>query len=73
MEIIDSFGGVLREHLHAEIDTLLSLERFGDEKSCSPIKEGLDRAQTLLSVQARQDVPILVFPDGKQDRRHLHT
>jgi hypothetical protein len=32
VEIIDSFGPVLREHLHAEIDTLLSLEKFGDQK-----------------------------------------
>jgi hypothetical protein len=32
VELIDAFGHVLRQHLFEEIDTLLGLERFGDDK-----------------------------------------
>lgn len=50
VNIIDTFGGVLSEHLSAEITTLMGLERFGTEKMSGLYKAlGADAKENMVS------------------------
>ena len=39
VDLIDDFGGILREHLNDEIDTLLGLRKYGEERMWRLYKE----------------------------------
>lgn len=48
VRIVDSFGGPLTEHLSAEIQSLLDLERFGEEKMAGMEKSAAEEAETAM-------------------------
>ena len=48
VQLIDSFGPTLSQHLTEEIDTLLGLERFGDEKMKDVLKIAAEEAGTVM-------------------------
>lgn len=48
IELIDSFGPTLTEHLTEEIDTLLGLKRFGEEKMKDVLKIAAEEAGTVM-------------------------
>jgi hypothetical protein len=54
VELIDAFGHILREHLAAEIDTLLGLQRFGDVKM-KDLQKAIDKdaQQSMVSTPPR--------------------
>ena len=39
VDLIDDFGDILREHLNDEIDTLLGLRKYGEDKMQTLYKE----------------------------------
>jgi hemerythrin-like domain-containing protein len=48
LQLIDAFGSVLTQHLTEEIDTLLGLRRFGEEKMKDLLKLGAEEAGTVM-------------------------